>query len=81
MSQHDECTRCGASDFEDGALQSAGTVSFRPKATKFLKLSPGNISVSSRICMQCGLIELTTDVAKVASLVRRPVSSDIQPRV
>ena len=75
MSEQGECTRCGAGDFEEGALQSAGSVSFRPKGAKFLTLSPGNVSVSGRICMQCGLIELTADVAKVASLVRRPVGA------
>ena len=63
-----KCNRCGSEDFEDGAVQSSGTISFRPKATKFLQLVPGNMNINGRICMSCGLIELTGDVEKVVSL-------------
>lgn len=39
-----ECNRCGSSgDFEEGVVQSGGTISFRPKATKFLQLSPRGV--------------------------------------
>ena len=67
-----ECNRCGSSgDFEEGVVQSGGTISFRPKATKFLQLSPSNMSISARICMNCGLIELSGKVKKVESLTGR----------
>ena len=63
-----KCNRCGSEDFEEGAVQSSGTISFRPKATKFLQLVPGNMSINARICMSCGLIELSGAVEKVKSL-------------
>ncbi len=64
-----KCNRCGSSGgFEEGVVQSGGTISFRPKATKFLQLSPSNMSLAARICMSCGLIELSGDVEKVESL-------------
>ena len=64
-----KCNRCGSSgDFEEGVVQSGGTISFRPKETKFLQLAPGNMNISARICMSCGLIELSGDVEKVESL-------------
>ncbi|MCH8127083.1 hypothetical protein IIC38_14180 [candidate division KSB1 bacterium] len=66
-----KCIRCGSDDFEEGAVQSSGTISFRPKATKFLQLVPGNMTINSRICMTCGFIELTGEVEKVESLTKR----------
>jgi len=66
-----KCNRCGSEDFEEGAVQSSGSISFRPKATKFLQLVPGNMNITSRICMSCGLIELAGEVEKVESLTGR----------
>ena len=68
MASENKCSRCGETEFEEGAVQSAGTISFRPKGTKFLTMSPGNVSISARICMNCGLIELNGDIEVIKSL-------------
>jgi hypothetical protein len=70
MSEAKKCVRCQGEVFEEGAVQSSGSVSFRPKATRFLTLVPGNIDVSAKICMGCGLIELSGRTDKVQSLTK-----------
>ena len=72
MSAQYDCSRCGEAVFEEGTVQSAGAISFRPKETKFLTLSPGNVAVSARICMNCGLITMSADAAGIKSLIGKP---------
>ena len=70
MSSEYKCIRCGEADFEKGTVQSAGSVSFRPKDTKFLTMSPGNVSVASRICLTCGLLELSANIKEIKSMIK-----------
>ena len=74
MASENKCSRCGETEFEEGAVQSAGTISFRPKGAKFLTMSPGNVKVSARVCMNCGLIELNGDIQEIKSLIRNKQS-------
>ena len=68
MAAENKCSRCGETEFAEGSVQSAGNISFRPKGTKFLTLAPGNVSISGRVCMNCGLIELNADIDEIKSL-------------
>ena len=69
MSAQYECIRCGEDVFEEGTVQSAGSISFRPKDSKFLTLSPGNVPVAARVCMNCGLITLSANAAGIKALI------------
>ena len=72
MKDENKCYHCGSANLEPGAVQSAGTVSFRPANARFFRLSPGNVPIAAKVCMGCGNIKLTADVSKIATLTGEP---------
>ncbi|QIF03559.1 hypothetical protein [Roseimicrobium sp. ORNL1] len=65
----DKCLRCGSSNFQPGAIQSTGSIYFVPDNTKLLSALSSDVSLKSRICMDCGTLDFTGDTKKVAALV------------
>ncbi len=64
-----KCLRCGSSNFQPGVIQSTGSIFFVPDNTKFLSALSSDVSLKTRICMDCGTLDLTGDTKKVAALV------------
>lgn len=64
-----KCLRCGSSNFQPGAIQSTGSIFFVPDNTRFLSSLSSDVSLKTRICMECGTLDLTGDTKKVAALV------------
>jgi hypothetical protein len=64
-----KCLRCGGSNFQPGAVQSTGSIFFVPDNTKFLSALSSDVSLKSRICMDCGTLDMVGDTKKVAALV------------
>ena len=71
MNNETKCLRCGSTDLGTGWVQSTGKVSFRPDDAKFLTYRFADIKVGSRMCYDCGNIELVGDVKKARSLVKK----------
>ena len=71
MKEETKCLRCGSTDLGTGWLQSTGKVGFRPDHAKFFTHRFADVRVNSRICYACGNIELTGDVKKARSLVKK----------
>jgi hypothetical protein len=71
MKKETTCLRCGSTDLGTGWVQSTGKVSFRPDDAKFLTYRFADINVGSRMCYECGNIELIGDVKKARSLVKK----------
>jgi hypothetical protein len=67
-----KCHRCGGETLSVGALYSAVRTSFRPQDSKFLTLQTGDVMTKATMCRQCGLIEITGDVAKLKRLTSEP---------
>jgi predicted nucleic-acid-binding Zn-ribbon protein len=64
-----KCLSCGGTNLESGTLASTGALHFRPHDAKFLKLKTANVDVEAKLCLDCGVVALTSDVAKVKSLI------------
>lgn len=71
MASEKKCSRCGGGEFVDGVVQSAGTVSFRPKTTGLKKLVIGNVALSAQCCMGCGLVEMSAPLKEVGALLNK----------
>jgi hypothetical protein len=72
------CYRCGSASLESGSVLNGDlpTLAFLPgkvrmRFWKFYLRRPV-IQIAARICLDCGTIELTGDVAKVRALLGRP---------
>ena len=63
-----ECRSCNQGPLIDGAIQSPGSIYFRPTQTPFLTFSTADISVNARMCSNCGNVELVGDSRKLRLL-------------
>ena len=68
MNEEMKCPTCQSTHIEPGSLHSTGRLVFRPEHAKFLKLRTANIEVDAGLCLDCGQIWLTADVARVKTL-------------
>jgi ribosomal protein S27AE len=64
-----KCTRCGGETVAGGALHGPGRASFRPQESRFFTLQTGDVMTKATMCRQCGLVEITGDVAKLRRLL------------
>jgi hypothetical protein len=64
MATEAKCPKCGSLKLETGRLHSAY---FRPDNTKFFTFDP-NVPVRATVCMDCGNIELATDLKRVEGI-------------
>ncbi|MBZ5638959.1 MAG: hypothetical protein LAO51_09425 [Acidobacteriia bacterium] len=55
-----------------GALHGFVRTSFRPEGAKFLTLETSPVMTRAMMCRECGLIEITGDVRKLARLTSLP---------
>ncbi len=67
MSQ-DACPSCGKPSLVRGALQSTGSVRFRPFQAKFLTFRTADIVVHAHMCSSCGSVMLLGDAQKLDQL-------------
>lgn len=66
------CARCGGSNLEAGELMEQGRVVFRTANAGFLKsLVFGNINIKAKMCLDCGDIQLTGDVARAREILKK----------
>ena len=63
-----KCSRCGGASHAKGALHGFTRASFRPEETRFLTLETSDVMTRATMCRECGLIELTGDIRKLARL-------------
>lgn len=62
------CGRCGSESLADGAVHGFVRASFRPDGTRFLTLETSDVMTKATMCRQCGHVEITGDVRKLARL-------------
>jgi excisionase family DNA binding protein len=62
------CPACHGTELAEGDVRSTGLVYFKPKKTKFWTLKESLIPVSARMCLRCGSVFMTGDVAKLNAL-------------
>ncbi len=67
MSQ-DACPSCGKPALVRGALQSTGSVRFRPFQAKFLTFRTADIAIQAHMCASCGCVVLLGDAHKLEQL-------------
>ncbi len=67
MSQ-DACPSCGKPALVRGALQSTGSVRFRPFQAKFLTFRTADIAIQAQMCASCGCVVLLGDAHKLEQL-------------
>jgi len=63
-----KCTKCGSTALVDGGLHSPMRTSFRPQSSRFLTLDTGDVMLRASMCRDCGYVEITGDVRKLARL-------------
>ena len=66
-----KCLRCGGTKLEPGAIQSTGSIYFRPTNSSFWSFQTVDVPVQANMCLDCGTVELVGDVRKAESLVGR----------
>lgn len=71
MDREMKCLSCGSTNLEPGALRSTGALHFRPDHAEFLKLKTANVDVEAQLCLDCGMISLSSNVQKVKSLISK----------
>ena len=64
MSQ-EACPSCGKPALVRGALQSTGSVRFRPLQAKFLTFRTADIAIQAHMCASCGCVRLVGDAYKL----------------
>lgn len=63
-----KCSRCGSTSVAVGALHGLTRAAFRPEGIRFLTLETSDVMTRACMCRECGLIEITGDVRKLAKL-------------
>lgn len=72
MSQSIICPRCAADDLVEGALQSTGTMHFRPVGVPFLTFRTADVAIRACMCPGCGTVTLLGDVEKLRLILQTP---------
>lgn len=70
MPADSKCDRCGAEALVQGALQSTGTMHFRPFGVPFLTFRTADIAVRATMCKDCGNITFLGDVEKLRAIMQ-----------
>ncbi len=74
-----KCSRCGGVALAVGALHGLTRAAFRPEGIRFLTLETSDVMTRAVMCRECGLIEITGDVRKLAKLTAQAETSDSSP--
>jgi len=67
----DRCLWCESERLEDGKLQTAGHVYFRPAKARFFTAGTADVAVKARVCVDCGYIDLYADTEKLKKLTKK----------
>jgi hypothetical protein len=62
------CQSCNQGPLIDGAIQSTGSIYFRPASTPFLTFTTADIAVHASMCASCGSVQLIGDSRKLRQL-------------
>jgi len=76
MLQKNTCPACGAGELVPGAMQSTGTVHFRPSCVPFLSLRTADVAVRGAMCPNCGTVTLIGDAEKLQLILQAPGSQN-----
>lgn len=68
--QSNKCDRCGSEELVVGAMQSTGTLNFRPFGVPFLTFRTADVAVRAAMCPRCGYLALVGDVEKLRVIVQ-----------
>ena len=67
------CIRCHGSNLHPGAMQTMGALHFLPDSpTLRSRMGFGGVRIQSRVCLDCGTVELTADPDEVAAAIETP---------
>jgi predicted nucleic-acid-binding Zn-ribbon protein len=70
MSEENKCLRCGGTNLTPGELQSTGKIYARPKDAKLVTVLTTGVPLSTRICLDCGHVELVINADKAKSIAK-----------
>ena len=77
--QLNKCDRCGSEEMVLGAMQSTGTLNFRPFGVPFLTFRTADVAVRAAMCSRCGYLALFGDVEKLRVIVQTSQLKTSQP--
>jgi excisionase family DNA binding protein len=63
------CSSCGSTDLIEGKCQSTGLLYFVPEKSKFWTLKTSNVPMKSKMCENCGFINLKGDTEHLSKLL------------
>lgn len=69
MAEPMQCPKCPGTSLVEGALQSTGSVRFRPASAKFLTFRTADIAIRAAMCPHCGHVALVGDPNKLRLLL------------
>ena len=64
------CICCGSGDMVEGNMHSTGLIRFRPSSAKFMTFRTADVTVTARMCANCGAVSLVGDVEKLNALTK-----------